>query len=615
MITTVNSGNVFDIEMEKALGSAGQQKRIMWRGNASKLKTLLLYEGDSIALDFCLSSKTTVTVNGIRYSNDGVLDNVTLAMDGTYIGHFETRQFTWWGHQWNNFTDTGMIGKPQSMNPGNHVLNISVIQSDNYGVELDAISIELSPEKSNETFLCMSSIKEHVAFTRVFSVPDIDMESSEGDSRPRVIQNSKSTSCVDESNIQLCFDAQYMIGTHITALSEYLNNTGLGDAWRLLYDKAQSCHKATKEIWKIGVNNDDNAEFGESLRSQRLEFVMEAVLENNLMFPRVIYPTLTASVRLRFRVSEADLRSYPYVIFTLGTVNPDRIPVSLQYYNYLRGRMSGKDEHMLSGRNREGIWYIPTEELSSSSDNLIELTFSGAVAPLNIDYLQLEVGKRDIAYPSKGIFRNKMLDIRGVRSLSGSTTGMNVRTIFQSRPGKVEQFSIMARKGRLSNYAKILTLHSNGKVFLHTMAERMPLINDYPDNLVEVSGVTLLPHITGQNVNIKDVLIDPIQLTLKITYTDNSEAMFKVAAVSDETKMILYNISLSASASRDSFICYNSNYLSSTLAAVNGLTIDDTRRYDVMSNFNGMRGKSFWLDHEFAPWFVQVGSDMVIDFP
>jgi hypothetical protein len=58
----------------------------------------------------------------------------------------------------------------------------------------------------------------------------------------------------------------------------------------------------------------------------------------------------------------------------------------------------------------------------------------------------------------------------------------------------VDQVSIMARKGRRAPYYKVITLHSDGRLMLYTLAELRPLLEGYPKVISEPSGVYISPN-------------------------------------------------------------------------------------------------------------------------
>ena len=58
------------------------------RGTASNDVTVALLEGQSLTLHFSVLSLFTVSVNSVSYTNDGESDNISVNVDGTFLGSF-----------------------------------------------------------------------------------------------------------------------------------------------------------------------------------------------------------------------------------------------------------------------------------------------------------------------------------------------------------------------------------------------------------------------------------------------------------------------------------------------------------------------------------------------
>jgi len=606
------AGSKFNLEFENAAERENQNFRAMWREHASKKKTLLLYEGDYVVLDFCLSSLTSVTITNVRFSNDGKADNITLILDGREIGSFETFSLSNWGNLWNVFHDSGHIGQNIMLHPGNHELNISVTVSDNYGVEFDSLQFTLDNEISEETFLCQTELKEHVMFRGIHTPPVLSIDRE----KPKLIQQSFPSSCIDESNVNICFNISTWIGAHIYVSSEYLNNTGLGDSWENAVFNAQTCNEYEGNIWKVGIEDNSNAEFGNA-EAGLLKFSIPKVLENLAVIPGDITNPST-SFEITFKTDQNILDTYPWTIFTLGLVDPDQVSVSIQFIRPETNTWSPKDTKILNGDNRKDNWYIPTDSFSGTNDNKLKISFESSMSTVSLDFIRLDTEERSRNESSLHIFENKFLKIRGVKNVLSEFKGMKVSSVNEEGTLHVDKFSIMARKGRRAAFAKILTIHCDGRIFLHTLAEHRHFMDLFPKVVSEASGMSLRPDHksdTSKKIFIQDVLLDPADLVLNVTYTDGSKIMFRFSLLGDETKLVIYDIQLAPDVSKETFGCYFSKAHSNAMAAVDKMTVDRGHTYNVLDNsISGVRGFHFKFDHEFAPWYVGVGSDLVFQF-
>lgn len=606
------NGSNFTLEFEHAAERENQNFRAMWRQDASKSKTLLLYEGDYVVLDFCLSSQTTVDITNLRFSNDGPSDNVTFFVDGIPIGSFETFAFTDWGRMWNVFQNSGPVGSSVTIHPGNHELNISISESDNYGVEFDSLQFTLDNEVSEEIFLCQQELKEHVMFNDIFTPIEHDSKGQ----KTHLMQHSYESNCLDESNVQICFNTSNWVGVQFYATSEYLNNTGVGDEWQKAMLNANTCGVDEHTIWTIGIDDFQNLEFGAvDHTKKKIEVSIPKVLENLAVIPREISNPSDTSFEISFKMSQSVIDVYPWALFTLGALEPEDVRVSVQFFDYRVNSISSKDTKVLSYDNSIEQFYIPTEALSNSLDNTIKLTFEGTVNRLGIDFMKLDAEERSKNESSDTIFENRFMKIRGVSEPFDKSPGMMVSTNDETLVSNLHRFSIMARKGRRATFAKILTVHSDGRIYMHTLAERRHFVDLFPKLLSEASGFQFRPRYKDQSVFIQQVEIEPSDLVMNITYSDGSKVMFRFSLVGDQTKLVIFDIFQAPDAQQDVFGCYFSKVHGNEMAAVDDLTIDKTDSYKVLDRkIDNLSGNTFTFDHEFATWYVSVGSDLVAAF-
>ncbi|KAL3876480.1 hypothetical protein ACJMK2_034323 [Sinanodonta woodiana] len=174
--------------------------KVMQRSEASEPmnRTLLLFKNDVVRLQFCLQRNSFVRVEDLRYSNDGPSDEVSFILDGQYIGKHTTVVDTNFGRGWNSFHSTGAIGEGRLLPPGRHEINLTVTDSDIWGVEVDLVNIDVSDELLDYShFLCVlycfDDIKyEDILFPVKDSVPSA-----------RFVQNSSSTTCTEEDNVKI----------------------------------------------------------------------------------------------------------------------------------------------------------------------------------------------------------------------------------------------------------------------------------------------------------------------------------------------------------------------------------------------------------------------------
>lgn len=131
------------LEAETSAGAEVKQ-----RGKASSEGTALLYDGEQVSLRFELSSPARYTL-AVSYSNDGpgtTLEQVEVFVDDRSAGGFAAQNTrppdTDPGEGWNVFATSPPLGT-EELAPGSHTVDVRVTGGDEYGVEID--SVTLSP--------------------------------------------------------------------------------------------------------------------------------------------------------------------------------------------------------------------------------------------------------------------------------------------------------------------------------------------------------------------------------------------------------------------------------------------------------------------------------------
>ena len=116
-----------------------------FRSSASNGITVLIKSGDKIEHTFQTNSSCEVSVTNIAYSNDGLSDSVSVTIDETAIGTFQSVAASRNGMLWDVFKTSGPIGNAFEISPGEHVLTLTVTSdsADDYGVEIDKTTLSV----------------------------------------------------------------------------------------------------------------------------------------------------------------------------------------------------------------------------------------------------------------------------------------------------------------------------------------------------------------------------------------------------------------------------------------------------------------------------------------
>ena len=120
--------------------SNGEQ---MFRSRASNEIAVLLKSGDKINHTFRTNASCGISVMNVIYSNDGLSDTISVTVNGTFLGNFQSRAETGNGLLWNVFRSSGPLGTVFEITPGEYILTLTVAPADENGVEIDEIILSV----------------------------------------------------------------------------------------------------------------------------------------------------------------------------------------------------------------------------------------------------------------------------------------------------------------------------------------------------------------------------------------------------------------------------------------------------------------------------------------
>lgn len=247
--SVVYGEQTFELEAEDF--QSGNTSTITERKPASNNRALwmLMSQGGLLKFEFCLAKETDVRVDNILYSNDGKEDSFTVLLNWEEIGTFQTHSKSQGGKGWNEYVQTGRIGHTHRLPAGRHTLVLQLTQSDQYGVEIDKVSITVSDD----------SIQKQVFRCNVFCFEDISYEHVKGrDFVPsaRIEQKSTSTECAEIDNIKIPFYHNSAKLIEIRAMHpKYKAFANVRDPdW-------ENCDMAVEKLWRFdNITYEENKE-------------------------------------------------------------------------------------------------------------------------------------------------------------------------------------------------------------------------------------------------------------------------------------------------------------------------------------------------------------------
>ena len=199
------SCGALDLEAERGANyPTGAQRS---RSNASNEATVLLHQGQSVTLHFSVFSACSVSVTNVAYTNDGESDTISVTIDETSVGSFQTFGHSNFGHNWNVVRNSGGVGDSVSITSGSHTVRVTATTTDQFGVEIDKVSLSFNDG-------CITRIQCTNPPTSIPSSGTCGSSSAQGS----IVQRSLVTSCAEEDNIHVPVSVSY---THLTLPTIY----------------------------------------------------------------------------------------------------------------------------------------------------------------------------------------------------------------------------------------------------------------------------------------------------------------------------------------------------------------------------------------------------------
>ena len=354
------------------------------RSAASGKATVHLNTSQSVTNKFTTRSSCLMAILDVAYTNDGGSDSIEAYIDGIVIGSFNTIAASNFGRNWNVIRNTGMIGKNMKINSSSHELLFKAVNTDSYGVELDKFVLNLTctgrVQPSGPSPMC----------TNVSSMTSALNCSNP----PYAIRNSTNTNCAEEDNVNIPIYYSGVQSFKVTAqLPQYYPSLTTMNNRK---ENFANCEFASKNIWKIGVNDNNHSEFSVPCAS-KVYYVGEPIsvfcheITNKYNNPK--YTIYFTAKGISSGLVEASIGSVLTVKFT-------QVTGSL----VLEVRCFGRDNHWLSlgtatfnSNELSKVWRVPdltwNEEQNSNQIELQVLSGSSVNASGKFDYLKLD--KRD----------------------------------------------------------------------------------------------------------------------------------------------------------------------------------------------------------------------------
>ena len=223
---------------------------------ASGLQTVYLQRDGYVENTFLTTGTCTVSVINVLYSNDGDSDTITLSIDGTTVGSFNTLAASDGGQLWNTFRSSGSVGNTLALNGTNHYLRLVATSADQYGVELDKSVLSVACQQNTSLTITALTTKIAPSPTPVVCISSTPLpNATQCETVATIQQKSTNTTCAEEDNIHIPIFYPGINSFNITAsLPNYYPNYTTANNRDA--DFSGCSMLSSRLIWKIEVNND-----------------------------------------------------------------------------------------------------------------------------------------------------------------------------------------------------------------------------------------------------------------------------------------------------------------------------------------------------------------------
>ncbi|VDI16983.1 Hypothetical predicted protein [Mytilus galloprovincialis] len=116
---------------------------LRFRSNASSNRTVYMKQGDIIKRSVCVTGRVKVSTTTIFFSNDGLADQISIQFQSIPMGTLLTSVDSNNGTGWNDI-ESKTIDSVLFLREGEYELQVVAANTDKYGIEIDALILDIS---------------------------------------------------------------------------------------------------------------------------------------------------------------------------------------------------------------------------------------------------------------------------------------------------------------------------------------------------------------------------------------------------------------------------------------------------------------------------------------
>ncbi|XP_046584991.1 uncharacterized protein LOC124291638 [Haliotis rubra] len=593
VLLRLSSATLISIEAETSRG----EHVVRNRDNASNGKTVLLKEGDVLAYRFCLLRSTQAFLKDVVFSNDGNQDHVSITLDQEIIGSFTTESKSGHGSLWNVMKRSGKMGT-RSLEGGIHRLKMKVIESDEYGIEIDKILIEIDdPLLTSESAVLNCSlpcIKDPLALES-----NADQSVTDG----YILQKSYPTLCAEEDNvhIQLFHNSvkEYTVTAYKPQMYTFQN---------LRDEDTKHCPFLDPVYWKFE----------------------DVPLENLLISPKVSNRAILAvnddgangihnlfSFQVLFHLAG---RTEGHIDSEIGselTLKLDGLTstanVTVLYKEKKSGLLFKETSVPFSGSSPSHKWTIADFTWFEKQENEIILKiFTNQTNGIIIDDFHLERRYMGSDKPFV-MYKDEEVAIEGVDIdfwwLAPDSMKVTISTTSQTYEN-ADYLRIALPVPWNETWSQVFVLYQDGNVRL--LPPVPPAADWIPFGTSVIVGQTLSSDFRPV-APIASVVVNPDTLVLNVTYRDGGQATLKVHVQVDRTELRVSNLLFKQDTEANPFAIFRSMYVDAGNDDSDSVMTDKEGPRHVMGKWDTLSGTSFLLFRRCESSHLTQSPDIRVD--
>ena len=552
------------------------------RSAASNDATVLLHQGGCITLSFRVFSSCTFLVQNIAYTNDGSSDTISITLDGTIVGTFQTVAAGNFGHNWNVVRNSGSVGVSSSIVSGNHTIKVVATSTDQYGVEIDTVVLNFNEQCIAENVIDCTSLPTAIPASGICS-----------NVHGFVQQKSQLTNCAEEDNIHIPIYLDDIQKFTITAtLPEYASLTSANNR----NADFTNCELTSRTIWRVGNEDMSSGEFSSSCSTPPITLNVETQTGD------ICGQLNNQDIREMFLAFKARGPSEGLVEATIGSVVMVQF-VSVSGMLVVEAAAYGRAATWVSLGTRSftssslsHTWQVPdlTWEEGMNNISFSVMANSSANAAAFLDYIKLEMREEMGEYEIGEIYSDGITIIKAIgkdfwwlhpqaMTVANTNTGQQWSNVIYVR--------ISRKVPGINSWPEVFVLYQDGNSRVLTFPPSS--IDWIPFGSSVIIGQSD-PDVVRPYSAISQIDFNPTTLKMTLHYSNGGQAVLQIQTTTTSTTVTVTSITYTMNSTLP-FATLRSMWVRDGNADVDHVNSEDGVRHILQDMWSNLTGTTFYF--------------------